>query len=104
MSKAAEFYAKVMTSESLRSQLEQILQGKTITEATDADLEKIGELAKQTGFSIPLEEAKAYIRMEEIAVSDEALDAVAGGKKKIRCEGKNTGAYYDKTNDKWYDR
>ncbi len=99
MNKVAEFYAKVMTSEELKGKLGGILQGKSIVEATDADLEKIGTVAQEAGFTITLAEAKAYIHSDEMTVSDEALDAVAGGNQKgyFVCEGKSAGNK-DKTN------
>ncbi len=93
MGKVADFYAKVMASEELQGKLGDILQGKNIVEATEDDLKKIGELAKTAGFDITMEEAKAYIQSDEVAVSDEALDAVAGGvqKGKFECKGQNSG-------------
>lgn len=104
MGKIAEFYCKVLADEDLRNKLAEILQGRDITAADDEQLQRIGKLAQELGFNLDLQTAKAYLSAEEIAVSDETLDAVAGGKKKIRCEGQDTGAYYDKQNDKWYDR
>ena len=93
MSKVADFYAKVLANEELQGKLGNILQGKNIVEATDDDLKKIGEVAKAEGFDITLEEARDYIQSDEAAVSDEALDAVAGGAQKgdFKCEGKNSG-------------
>ena len=104
MGKIVEFYCKVLADEGLRNKLAEILQGRDITAADDEQLQRIGKLAQKLGFHLDLETAKDYLAAEEVAVSDETLDAVAGGKKKIRCEGQNTGAYYDKQNDKWYDR
>ena len=93
MDKVADFYAKVMASEDLQDKLGNILQGKNIVDATDDDLQKIGEVAKAAGFDITLEAAKAYIQSDEAAVSDEALDAVAGGnqKGKFECKGEGSG-------------
>ncbi len=101
MNKVAEFYAKVMTSEELKGKLGEILQGKSIADASDAQLQKIGEVAKSAGFALDLEEAKAYIQAEEMAVSDEALDAVAGGNQKghFECHGKNAGNKDDTSPD-----
>ena len=79
MSKMADFYSKVMTDKALLSKLKDILGDKHITDASDADLEKIGALAKEAGFEITLAEAKEYLSANETVVSDEALDAVAGG-------------------------
>ena len=79
MSKMADFYSKVMTDKALLSKLKDILGDKHITDASDADLEKIGALAKEVGFEITLAEAKEYLSANETVVSDEALDAVAGG-------------------------
>ncbi len=79
MSKMADFYSKVMADKDLQTKLKGILGDKNIADATDADLEKIGDLAKEAGFAITLAEAKEYLSANETVVSDEALDAVAGG-------------------------
>ena len=80
MSKMADFYSKVMADAELQSKLKGILGDKTIADASDAELEKIGALAKEAGFEITLAEAKEYLSANEAVVSDEALDAVAGGR------------------------
>ena len=101
MDKVADFYAKVMASEELQGKLGNILQGKNIVDATDDDLKKIGEVAKEAGFDITMEEAKAYIQSDEVTVSDEALDAVAGGNQKgdFECTGKNAGNHDETSPD-----
>jgi len=93
MSKMADFYAKVISEETLRGQLTSILAGKDITEASDAELEKIGEIAKAAGFEVTLAEAKEYIASDAKDLSDDALEAVAGGinKGKTECTGKGAG-------------
>lgn len=95
MSKMADFYAKVISDEKLRAQLSEILGGKELAQASDAELEKIGALAKSVGFDITLDEAKAYLASEAKDLSDEALDAVAGGvnKGKVTCKGENAGTH-----------
>ena len=79
MSKFEDFYSKLMTDTALRSKLAEIIGDRSITEVDDETLEKIGALAKEAGFDITLAEAKEYLSANEIAVSDEELDAVAGG-------------------------
>ena len=93
MSKMSDFYTKVIADEKLRGKLAAILGDKAVEDASDAELKKIGELAKEAGFDITLDEAKAYIASDSKDLSDEALDAVAGGTNKgaVTCEGKNAG-------------
>lgn len=94
MRKMADFYTKVISDEKLRAQLGDILGNREITEASDEELKKIGELAKNAGFDITLEEAKAYLHAEVKDLSDEALDAVAGGVNKsgvTTCPGEDAG-------------
>ena len=93
MSKVADFYGKVMASPELQGKVGNVLAGKNIADASDDQLKEIGEIAKGLGFDIDLEEAKQYISSDAVKVSDEALDAVAGGAQKgnFKCEGKNAG-------------
>ena len=93
VNKITEFYAKVMADEKLKSKLEKILDGKDITEATDEQLEQIGDIAKELDYDITLEEAKEFIKEGEFQLSDEDLDAVAGGtnKGKVICKGEDAG-------------
>ncbi len=95
MSKMSDFYAKVISDESLRSKLNDALGGKDINSASDEELKKIGEIAKAAGFDITLDEAKAYLASDAKDLSDEALDAVAGGinKGKVTCKGENAGTH-----------
>lgn len=95
MSKMSDFYTKVISDVELRCKLNAILDGKDITSLTDEELMKIGEIAKEAGFDITLEEAKAYLASEAKDLSDEALDAVAGGinKGKVTCKGENAGTH-----------
>ena len=64
-----------------------------ITEATDEQLTKIGDIAKKNGFEVTLEEAKKYLAQGEKELSDETMDSVAGGATKgdITCKGKGAG-------------
>lgn len=80
MSKMSEFYAKAIADESAKAELIAILGEKKLEEADDAQLEKIGEVAKKLGFEISLEEAKGYLGGAETELDEEDLDAVAGGK------------------------
>ncbi len=98
MSKMADFYAKVISDGTLRDKVDAAIAGGDISQASDEQLKKIGEIAKEVGFDITLEEAKAYLASEAKDLSDSALDAVAGGtvKGKVTCEGKGAGVT-DKT-------
>jgi len=77
--KIAEFYAKVTDDAELKAKVEKILGGKEITEATDDQLKKIGEIAKELGYNFTLDEVKEFIASGDVQLSDDALDNVAGG-------------------------
>lgn len=95
MNKMADFYVKLMKDKEHLEKVGAVLGDQSIDEADDEKLAKIGEIAKEMGFDISIEEAKTYLHSEEIEVSDEALDAVAGGEKgDYKCEGKNSGVRY----------
>ncbi len=79
MSTISDFYAKVMADEAVKKQITDILGGTPIENADDEELKKIGEVAKGMGFSISVEEAKEYFSGNEEELSDEFLEAVAGG-------------------------
>ena len=79
MSKITEFYTKAISDESTKTKLTEILGGKAINEADDSQLEKIGSLAKELGFDITIEEAKAYLNNSDGELSDDDLESVAGG-------------------------
>lgn len=79
MSKVSEFYAKAISNEGTKAKLEEILGGKSINEADDEQLKKIGGLAKELGFEITVEEAKDYLNGNNAELEDDDLDAVAGG-------------------------
>ena len=105
MEKIAEFYGKVMADKDLHAKLSEILANKPIVDASDEELQKIGALAKTLGFDIDLSEAKAYLQSDMAKVSDEALDAVAGGKgQKVRCKGEDAGQIYDRRTGEYRDR
>ena len=93
MSKMADFYAKVVADADLRAKMTEILGDTKISKATDEQLAKIGEIAKAAGFEVSLEEAKTYLASEAKDLSDDALDAVAGGTVKggIECKGEGAG-------------
>ncbi len=75
----SDFYAKVMADEAVKKQITDILGGTPIENADDEQLKKIGDIAKGMGFNISVEEAKAYFGANEEELSDESLEAVAGG-------------------------
>ncbi len=75
----SDFYAKVMADEAVKKQITDILGDTQIENADDEQLKKIGEVANGMGFSISVEEAKEYFNGNEEELSDESLEAVAGG-------------------------
>jgi hypothetical protein len=79
MSKVSDFYAKAVADEASKNELITILGDKKLTEASDEQLIKVGELAKKIGFEITLDEAKAYLNGGD-ELDEDDLDAVAGGK------------------------
>ena len=93
MSKMSDFYTKVIADEKLREKVAAVLGDKAVEDASDDELKKIGEVAREAGFDVTLDEAKAYIKSDAKDLSDEALDAVAGGvnKGKVICKGENAG-------------
>ena len=95
--KISEFYAKVMADEKLKAKLENVLGGKDITEATDEQLKQIGDIAKELGYNFTLEEVKDFIKSGDVQLSDDALDAVAGGVNKgtVKCKGDEAGTQDD---------
>ena len=95
--KISEFYAKVMADENLKAKLEKILGGKEITEASDDQLKQIGDIAKELGYNFTLEDVKDFIKSGDVQLSDDALDAVAGGVNKgtVKCKGDESGTQDD---------
>ena len=96
-SKISEFYGKVMADENLKAKLEKILDGKDITEATDDQLKQIGDIAKELGYNFTLEDVKDFTKSGDVQLSDDALDAVAGGVNKgtVKCKGDESGTQDD---------
>lgn len=95
MSAVADFYIQAMKSDVWREKFSAIIKGKNVEEITDDQLAQLGNLAREMGFDITLEEAKAYLASEEAILSDEAMDAVAGGvKADSECKGENAGIRY----------
>lgn len=80
MSKFNEFYVNVMADENKKKKLESILDGGSMLNADDGKLKKIGELAKELGYDISVEEAKDFFEMDGKELDDDALESVAGGK------------------------
>ena len=91
--KISEFYAKVMADEKLKAKFEKVLAGKEITEASDDQLKQIGDIAKELGYNFTLEDVKDFIKSGDVQLSDDALDAVAGGVNKgtVTCKGEEAG-------------
>ncbi len=80
MSKFEDFYAKVLADEGAKKEISSILAGKSLEAASDEQLEKIGGLAKRLGFEITVAEAREFMKKGDKKLSEEDLDAVAGGK------------------------
>lgn len=80
MNKISEFYTKALRDESAKEEIIKILGGKSFEEADQVQLLKIGEIAKQFGYDITLEEVREYLEADEKELEEEELDAVAGGK------------------------
>lgn len=84
MDKFKEFYMQAMADDSVRAEVKKILGKTPVEDATDEQLLQLGTLAKALGINISLDEAKAYLAKtsddEEGELSEEELQAVAGGK------------------------
>lgn len=80
MSKISDFYAAAIADTVAKKKLEDILGKNDVSAASDEQLLKIGELAKQLGFEITIDEAKDFLRRDEAELDDEELEAAAGGK------------------------
>jgi hypothetical protein len=80
MNKFVDFYNKVIADESSKKELSSILSGKTLNDASDEQLEKVGQIAKRLGFDITTSEAREFLNSGDKKLSSEDLDAVAGGK------------------------
>ena len=82
MSKIAEFYAKVIADEALRNKATELIDGKTVDELGDDEIAKLVEFAGEEGYAVTAAEVKEYLASGVRDLSDEAMDAVAGGKQK----------------------
>jgi hypothetical protein len=98
MSKMSDFYVKVSSDAELLAKVNEALGDTEVTQASDAQLTKIGEIAKGAGFEITLAEAKEYLAAGEFDLGDDALANVAGGEKDgkhttvvNKCSGKDAG-------------
>ena len=80
MSKAGNFFAKLAADKEAMDKLDHVLGGKEIADLTDAQKEEIGKIIKSLGFDLTAEDVKSYLESEDRELSDDALEAVAGGK------------------------
>lgn len=80
MSKINDFYVTAISNADSRKRIEKILGGNNFFEASDEQLFKIGELAKNLGFDINIDEARDFLCSDEKEIGDDELDSVAGGK------------------------
>ena len=95
MSKVADFYQKAVADAAAKAKLDQVLGGAAIEELTDAQLQEIGKIAKELGFDITLEEAKAYLKSIGEELSDDVLSDVAGGGNITNNHCKGKGSYVE---------
>ena len=79
MDKFGEFYTKAMADESAKAELNAVFRGKKIGELCDDDFLKVVKTAEKLGFTITLDEVRAYFSGEDGEMSDDELDKVAGG-------------------------
>ena len=82
MSQIAEFYAKVIADEALRNKATELIGGKNVDELGDDELGKLVKFAVEEGYAVTVAEVKEYLASGVRDLSDEAMDAVAGGKQK----------------------
>ena len=78
MANLTEFYTVVLGNAEAKEELASILNGTELKKASDAQLKKIGALAARLGYTITLEEAKAFLQKDR-TLSEGELEAVAGG-------------------------
>ncbi len=94
MSKVAEFYAKVIADEKLRNEAVALLGDKTPQDFTEEELANLSEFSGRNGYELTVAEIREYLAAEVKDLSDEAMDAVAGGHKykgDYSCTGNNSG-------------
>ncbi len=82
MSKFQDFYAKALADANVTKELSDILAGKALEAASDEQLEKVSGVAKRLGFDITVAEARNFLKEGDKKLSDDDLDAVAGGASK----------------------
>ena len=87
MNKFHEFYTKIVADEEAAKEISAILEGKPMSAASDEQLEKIGAVAKRLGLDISLADARDFLKAEDKSLSDDDLDAVAGGSVKVDKDG-----------------
>ncbi len=76
MSKFQDFFAKAAADEKVKQELATILAGKKLSEADDAQFEKVCAVAKGIGIDLSVAEFKEALQEK---LSDGSLNAVAGG-------------------------
>ncbi len=84
MNRFNELYTRTMSDKAFRAEVKKILGKTPVEDATDEQLNQLGELAKTVGIEISLEEAKEYLSKstdDTDELSDGELQAVAGGGK-----------------------
>ena len=83
MEKMSQIYKKVAADQGLQSRVAEILKDEERL-GTDEAGQKMIEFAKELGYEITLDEFKAFFNnliQSDRALSQEELDAVAGGKR-----------------------
>lgn len=84
MNRMNEFYKKLMENEDARKKVQEILGSKPVGDATDEELNKIGEIAAALGYEFTIEEVREFFNGDEKELDEEDLEAVAGGKNEIK--------------------
>lgn len=80
MSKVTEFYKAAIADDAVKQEINDIFGQTKLEDASDEQLEKVGEVAKRLGFDISLEEAREYLNSEHKELSDPELGELASNK------------------------
>ena len=92
------FYAKVLTDEAFKAEVEKILGDIALENATDEQISQLCELVKAKGIDISVEDFKESLNMaekESEQLTDEQLDMVAGGSESDRITGTIIGKIFN---------
>ncbi len=79
MTKFEEILQKLNDNQEARQEMIDILQGQSLTSVSEEQLTRLTELAQKMGVDLSVAELKNVINPPEGEISDDDLDAVAGG-------------------------